>query len=77
LTLANETGRVLIAHNLKDFPDILREWADEGREHCGCIILVGVRLERFGAIIRSIEAALETEPDQTNWAKRSLQVGRN
>jgi hypothetical protein len=31
LELATQEGRVLLTHNVKDFPDILRDWADEGR----------------------------------------------
>jgi len=65
-----------LTHNVKDFPEILRDWADEGREHAGCIILVGIHLGQFGPLIRSIEAALACAPDQHGWSNRSLFVGR-
>jgi predicted nuclease of predicted toxin-antitoxin system len=76
LELATNEGRILLTHNVKDFPDILREWADEGREHAGCIILVGIQLGQFGQLIRSIEAALVGAPDQRDWLNRSVLVGR-
>ena len=76
LELATKEGRVLLTHNVKDFPDILRDWADEAREHAGCIILVGIQLSQFGQLIRSIEAALASTQDQQDWRNRSVFVGR-
>ncbi len=66
----------MLTHNVRDFPDILRDWADEGREHAGCIILVGIQLGQFGQLIRSIEAALASAPDQKAWLNRAVQVDR-
>ena len=74
--MAVEQGRVLVTHNVRDFPDILREWAEEGRDHAGCIILVGNRLDQFGLLVRCIEAAFERVPDQKDWLNRVMQVGR-
>ncbi len=76
LELAAQEGRVLLTHNVRDFPDILRDWADEGQEHAGCIILVGIQLGQFGQLIRSIEAALTSASDQKDWLNRAVQVGR-
>ncbi|MDE3076779.1 MAG: DUF5615 family PIN-like protein, partial [Chloroflexota bacterium] len=63
LALAAHDRRILITHNVQDFPDVLREWAEGGHEHAGCIILVGVRLDQFGVIIRCIEAAFDKVAD--------------
>lgn len=76
LELATKEARVLLTHNVKDFPDILRELADEGREHAGCIILVGIQLGQFGQLIRSIDAALAGTSEQHDWVNRSVLVGR-
>lgn len=76
LELATQEGRILLTHNVKDFPDILRDWADEGREHAGCIILVGIQLGQFGQLIRSIDAALGGASEQHDWVNRSMLVGR-
>lgn len=77
LALAARDDRILLTHNVHDFPDILREWAEAGREHAGCIILVGIRLDQFGLLIRLVEVALEKMPDQKQWLNRSLQAGRS
>lgn len=77
LDMATQDTRILVTHNVQDFPDILREWAEIGRDHAGCVIVVGVRLDQFGLIIRCIEAALETAPTQEEWRNRTLQVGRS
>jgi hypothetical protein len=76
LALAAKERRVLITHNVRDFPDVLREWAEEGRTHAGCVILVGVRLDQFGLLVRCIEAAFERVPKQHDWLNRVMQVGR-
>ena len=76
LELATKEARILLTHNVKDFPDILRDWADEGREHAGCIILVGIQLGQFWQLIRAIEAALACVSDQKAWLSRSVLVGR-
>jgi hypothetical protein len=76
LELATQEGRILLTHNVKDFPDILRDWADEGREHAGCIILVGIQLGQFGQLTRSINAALAGASEQHDYVNRSMLVGR-
>ena len=76
LTLAAHQGRVLVTHNVRDFPDLLRDWAEEARDHAGCVILVGARLDQFGLLVRCIEAALGRVSDQGAWINRVMQVGR-
>ena len=77
LELATQEGRILVTHNVHDFPDILREWAEGGCEHAGCVILVGVQLASFGLITRCIETALGRVPAQPDWVNRATQVGRS
>jgi hypothetical protein len=76
LALAAQERRVLVTDNVRDFPDVLREWAEEGRPHAGCVILVGVRLDQFGLLVRCIEAAFERVPNQADWLNRVMQVVR-
>ena len=76
LALATADNRIVITHNVKDFPDILRDWAEEGRTHAGCIVLVGIRLNEFGVLMRAIEAALKAQSDQREWINGSVMVGR-
>ena len=76
LELATSEGRILVTYNVADFPDILRDWAEQRRPHGGCIVLVGIQLDQFGLLIRAIEAALQRQPDQEAWIDRSMLVGR-
>ncbi|MGH7903244.1 MAG: DUF5615 family PIN-like protein [Candidatus Dormibacteraceae bacterium] len=76
LALATREGRVLVTHNVHDFPEILRQWAEEGRDHAGCVVLVGIGLHRFGPLIRTLEATLQRLPGQQDWVNCSMLAGR-
>lgn len=77
LELATRERRVLVTFNIRDFAVILRDWADEGREHAGCILMAGMDHSEFGAILRTLEAALAQRPDQAAWCNLSLIVSRS
>jgi predicted nuclease of predicted toxin-antitoxin system len=51
MRIASGEGRILVTHNVRDFPQIVRDWAEEGHSHSGCVILVGVRRDEFGELI--------------------------
>lgn len=76
LALSTAEGRVLVTHNVQDFPEILRRWADDGRDHAGCIMIVGIHLDNFGLLIRAIEVALTQAPDQDAWLSRPAFASR-
>ena len=76
LELATGEDRVLLTHNVKDFPDILREWAEAGRHHAGCIMVVGIRLHEFGELIRVLGSALDLHADRETWIDRAVFVSR-
>lgn len=76
LELATSEGRILVTHNVRDFPDILRAWAEAGRDHAGCVIVVGIPLNQFGPLFEAIEAALAQEPDQAGWINRPAFASR-
>lgn len=69
LELAAREGRVLITHNVKDFPDILREWAEQDRHHAGCVLVVGIAFNEFRQIIDSV---LAMTPSQPGWNDRAV-----
>jgi predicted nuclease of predicted toxin-antitoxin system len=77
LTLAAEEGRVLVTHNVADFPEILREWAAGGRSHAGVILIYGIRQSEFGLVVRGIERWLELRPRQEDWIDFPAVVGRD
>ena len=74
--LAAREQRVLVTFNVRDFAVILRDWADEGRDHSGCILMVGMDHSDFGAILRALAATLAHRPEQSAWRSHALFVGR-
>lgn len=67
LALASEDGRILVTHNVADFPEVLREWAADGRSHPGVILVYGIQHSEFGLILRGIERWLAVRPRQEDW----------
>lgn len=77
LTLAARERRVLVTFDVKDFVPILREWAEGGRQHAGCILVASsIRHDHFGTIVSGIEDTLEEVPEQKNWLDRTYWLSR-
>lgn len=68
LALAAKEQRILVTHNVADFPLILREWAAEQHAHAGVILVYGIDHSEFALIARGIERWLQLRPDQTDWS---------
>src|SRR5918994_809718 len=64
LALAATEERVLVTHNIADFPRILRESAAAQRSHAGVILVYGIDHSEFALIVRGIERWLQLRPDQ-------------
>ena len=67
LGLASADSRVLITHDVRDFPPLLREWAAAGRSHAGVILVYGVRQDELGVVIRGVEELVAARPRQRDW----------
>jgi hypothetical protein len=67
LALAATEQRILVTHNVADFPRILREWAAAQRAHTGVILVYGIDHSEFTLIARGIERWLQLRPDQADW----------
>jgi hypothetical protein len=76
LALAAHEDRVLLTFDVRDFPVIARRWAEAGRVHAGCAILVGIDHGEFGAILDTIASALATRSRQTDWTDLTLFLAR-
>jgi nucleoside-diphosphate-sugar epimerase len=76
LSIAATKERIFVTFDVKDFPVIARRWAEAGREHAGCAIVVGVDHGEFGAILETINAALTARPDEIEWADLTLFLTR-
>jgi predicted nuclease of predicted toxin-antitoxin system len=67
LALATSEQRILVTHNIADFPTILREWAAGERAHAGVILVYGIDHSEFALLVRGIERWLEMRPSQADW----------
>jgi hypothetical protein len=67
LALATSEGRIMVTFNVHDFPLIVRRWAEAGRHHAGCAILVGINHSEFGAILQILDSTLSAQPRQQDW----------
>jgi hypothetical protein len=76
LSLAAGEGRILVTFDVKDFPVIARRWAEAGRAHAGCAIVVGIGHGQFGAILEAVDGQLSARPHQSDWTDHTLFVSR-
>jgi nucleoside-diphosphate-sugar epimerase len=68
LALASTEDRILVTANVRDFLPILREWAEAGRTHAGCILIASsIRQHQFGAIIAGVIEAVSVRPESSTW----------
>lgn len=77
LALAAEDGRILVTHDVADFPEILREWAAGGRSHCGVIVVYGIGQSELAVVVRGIECWLELRPRAELWVDLPAVVDRS
>lgn len=63
LTLAAEEERILVTHDVHDFPGILRDWAEAQRSHAGAILVYGIGYREFEAVLRGIRRWLAIYPE--------------
>ncbi len=76
LATATAEERILVTHNVRDFPAILREWAAAQRSHAGVILVYGIDHREFDVIVRGIERCLELYPDLAAWRDLAVVVDR-
>ena len=67
LELAAEQARILVTRNSRDFAPLLREWAEAGRHHAGCILIWTLGHHEFGAIIKGVGELLRDRPEAEQW----------
>jgi len=67
LALAAEESRILVTRNSKDFAPLLREWAEAGRHHAGCVLIWTLGHHEFAAILDRLRGMLAERPRQSEW----------
>ena len=76
LSIAAGEERIFVTLDVKDFPVIARRWAEAGRAHAGCAIVVGIDHGEFGAALETIALALTARPRQADWTDLTLFLAR-
>jgi Domain of unknown function (DUF5615) len=76
LSIAAGEGRIFVTFDVKDFPVIARRWAEAGRAHAGCAIIVGIDHGEFGAILDAVARELSARPRQADWVELTLFLAR-
>jgi hypothetical protein len=76
LSIAAAEERIFVTFDVKDFPVIARRWAEAGRAHAGCAIVVGIDHGEFGAILETITRELAARPDEADWTEVTLFLAR-
>jgi hypothetical protein len=69
--VAQEQRRILFTHNVHDFPDILRFWAEAGRSHHGCILSF-LPTNAYGEMLRRFDRWFQQFPSPEDWLDRSV-----
>lgn len=67
LALAAAEGRILVTNNSRNFAPLLREWAEAGRPHGGCVLIWTLGHHEFGAILHGLRRLLAERPEQVAW----------
>jgi Domain of unknown function (DUF5615) len=76
LSITTVQERIFVTFDVKDFPLIVRRWAEAGRAHAGCAIVVGIDHGEFGAILDAIARELSARPRQADWTDLTLFLAR-
>jgi len=71
LELAAAEGRILVTRASRDFARILREWAEAGRSHGGCML---IGHDQFAEIVAGVKRLPDERPDQGAWRDLVLAV---
>ncbi|MHB8458569.1 MAG: DUF5615 family PIN-like protein [Candidatus Limnocylindrales bacterium] len=67
LAMAAAEGRILVTRNSRDFAPLLRESAEAGRSHAGCVLIWTLRHDQFGPILDGVRRLLSERPEQSAW----------
>lgn len=76
LSLAAAEWRIFVTFDVKDFPLIARRWAEGGRAHAGCAIVVGIDHSEFRATLSIVARELMLRPRQADWSDLTLFLAR-
>lgn len=77
LALAAAEQRILVTHNVADFPPILRDWAEASRSHAGVILVYGIGHGEFDLVARGVQRLLALRPRPEAWLDNAAILNRS
>jgi hypothetical protein len=77
LSIAASEERIFVTFDVKDFPVIARRWAEAGRAHAGCAIVVGIDHGEIGAVRDAIARGLTARSQPAAWTDLTVFLARN
>ena len=63
--MATEQGRILVSANARDFAYLHRKWLEQGRSHCGVLIIPQQRYST-GEVVRRVLRLVSSGLDLTS-----------
>lgn len=72
LALATAEERILVTRNSRDFAPLLREWAEAGRSHAGCVLIWTLKHDDFGPILEGLGSRLAERSEQSAWREIAI-----
>jgi hypothetical protein len=76
LALAAEEERILVTHNIRDFPEIAREWMEAQRRHAGVILVYGIDHAEFQLVARGVGRLLDLHREPSDWESLTVVLDR-
>ncbi len=67
LALATDEERILVTYNIRDFPEIVRDWMEAQRSHAGVILVYSIDHSEFQTIAGGIQRWLDLYPEPDDW----------
>lgn len=71
--IAQGHARIMITHNVHDYPDILRDWAEAGRSHHGCI-LSHLPTNAYGEMDQRLQRWFQRYPRAREWTDLAVSL---
>lgn len=72
LEMAARERRILVTHDVKDFPPLLRLWSESGQSHSGCIVVHGIGHGEFGRVLRGLRRLFAEQPHPDAWTDLAI-----
>ena len=67
LVQAAAEGRILITRNGRDVAPLMRDWAEAGRSHAGCVLVWTLQHDDFGPILEGLRRLFSERPEPAAW----------